>query len=235
MVQALPLCELADYAAMVDFSRTERAALADLCDELGPGAPTLCAGWTTHDLAAHLWIRETDPLAAPGLVAKPLAGLTERRMAEAKSRWSYPELVERVRRGPAPLSVFAFPGIDEEANTVEYFIHHEDVRRADGREPRELAPDVEDWIWRRLKLLGRALFRKADVGIVLERGSADPEAPREPEPESNRVNSGSETVTIVGAPSELMLYAYGRGSHAAVRLIGEPEALEALERSDFGM
>jgi uncharacterized protein (TIGR03083 family) len=47
----------ADTAAPT-LARAERAALCDLFDEVGPDAPTLCAGWTTRDLAAHLVIRE---------------------------------------------------------------------------------------------------------------------------------------------------------------------------------
>ena len=78
------------------FAKDERAALCELLSTVGPDAPTLCGDWTTHDLAAHLWIRETDPVGAPGILAKPLAGLTERRMAEAKARWGYQDLVERV-------------------------------------------------------------------------------------------------------------------------------------------
>lgn len=212
---------------MVDFSKDERAKLADLFDELGPDAPTLCDGWLTHDLAAHLWIRETDPLAAPGLLAKQLANLTERRMDETKRRWDYPTLVERIRRGPAPFSMFAFPVVDEEANTAEYFVHHEDVRRANGRGPRELASEVEDWFWRRLKLLGRALFRSAGMGVVLERTDG--------QPDSFRVNSGNPIVTVVGRPSEITLYSFGRRNAADVRLIGEQHALDELGRTDFGL
>src|SRR5882762_622635 len=36
----------------------ERRELCDLFLELGPDAPTLCEGWTTLDLAAHLVLRE---------------------------------------------------------------------------------------------------------------------------------------------------------------------------------
>lgn len=214
------------------FAKTERAELCDLFDRVGPDAPTLCAGWSTQDLAAHLWIREADPLGAPGIVAKPLAGLTERRMAEAKTRWPYPELVERVRQGPARLSVFAFPGVDEEANTVEYFIHHEDVRRAgsDPAPPRELDPEVEDWMWRRLKLMGRAMFRRSPVGVVLERAQPEEAAG---EPQTIRAMPGGQTVTIVGRPSELMLYAHGRRDQADVRLIGDDDALAQLAAAEL--
>lgn len=216
------------------FAKSERAELCALLDEAGPDAPTLCEGWTTHDLAAHLWIRETDPLGAPGLLAKPLAGLTERRMSETKQRWEYGDLVDRLRHGPARLSVFAIPGVDDAANTTEFFIHHEDVRRA-GEVPqphRVLAEDVEEWMWRRLKLLGRAWFRRAQLGVTLERaGTIDDDG----EPETIRVSTGSSIVTVVGVPSELMLFANGRTNAAEVKLVGEPEAIDLLNSTDLSV
>jgi uncharacterized protein (TIGR03085 family) len=218
--------------ALVTFAKSERAELCDLFDKVGPRAPTLCEGWDTHDLAAHLWIRETDPVGASGIVAKPLSSLYERRMTEIKQRWEYPELVDRVRRGPARFSIFAIPGVDEGANTTEFFIHHEDVRRA-GDSPqtsRQLGKDVEEWMWRRLKLLGRAWFRRVQVGVVLERlGSADADGA----PETIRAVSGASTVTLVGSPSELMLYAHGRTKVAEIKLVGEPEAIEILNSADL--
>src|SRR5690606_18778648 len=146
------------------FAKSERAALCDLFDEVGPGAP--------------------------GLLVRPRAGRTERRMAETKQRWEYAELVDRLRHGPARLSVFAIPGIDDAANTTEFFVHHEDVRRA-GEVPlphRELGEEVEDWMWRRLKLLGRAFFRRAPVGVVLELAGSVGEAV---EPETIGAGAGS--------------------------------------------
>lgn len=213
----------------MNLAQSERAGLCDLLDAVGPDAPTLCGDWTSHDLAAHLWVRETDPLGAPGIVAKPLAGLTEKRMNETKERWPFAELVDKVRRGPSRFSVFAIPGVDEPANATEFLIHHEDVRRAGETPlgPRDLDADTEDWIWRRLKLLGRAFFRRSPVGVVLER----PEGPGEP----LRVASGEQTVTLVGRPTELLLYAYGRGQVADVRTIGDDEAVERLRGADFSL
>ena len=219
--------------SLVTFAKSERAALCDLFDEVGPDAPTLCEDWLTHDLAVHLWIRETDPIGATSMVARPLAGLLERRMAEIKQRWDYTELVDRVRNGPARFSVFSLPGVDEPANTTEFFIHHEDVRRAgDHPQPsRALGDEVEDWIWRRLKLLGRALFRRAQVGVVLERlGTADGY-----EPETIRAVAGANIVTIVGQPSELLLFANGRTGVAEVKLVGEPEAIDILHATDLSV
>ncbi|MCW2803560.1 MAG: hypothetical protein JWN06_1777 [Propionibacteriaceae bacterium] len=217
------------------FAKSERADLCDLLDKVGPDAPTLCVPWNAHDLAAHLWIRETDPLGASGILAKPLAGLTERRMAEVRQRWEFDELVEKLRNGPARFSVFAFPGVDEPANTTEFFIHHEDVRRAgdDPLPPRLLAEEEEEWMWRRLKLLGRAFFRRAQVGVVLERLHGDEQAAEANAGDSLRVASGSSIVTVVGRPSELMLFANGRTSVAEVSLVGEPEAIDILHGTEF--
>ena len=112
------------------FAKSERVELCDLLETVGPEAPTLCHGWDAHDLAAHLWIRETDPVGVTGMLARPLSGLLDRRMGETRNRWEFAELVRRIRNGPARFSVFAFPGVDEPANTTEFFVHHEDVRRA---------------------------------------------------------------------------------------------------------
>lgn len=223
----------------MNIAKTERAALSDLMDQVGPDHPTLCGDWDTHDLAVHLWIRETDPLGAPGILAKPLAGLTEKRSHEVKQRWTFTELVDRIRRGPAPLSVFSIPGVDEAANAVEFFIHHEDVRRAGEAPlaPRPLDAEVEDWLWRRLKLMARAFYRRCDVGVVLERlASSDSTTSTLPgEFEPIRAMSGSQCVTVVGLPSEVMLYSFGRRDQADVELVGEPDAIERFNRADLAV
>ncbi|PZA20241.1 maleylpyruvate isomerase N-terminal domain-containing protein, partial [Modestobacter versicolor] len=51
----------------VPVSRSERAALADLLEQLGPDQPTCCEGWTTQDMATHLVLRDRRPDAMPGL------------------------------------------------------------------------------------------------------------------------------------------------------------------------
>ena len=46
----------------VTLVESERAGLADTLASVGPDAPTLCAGWTTTDLALHVVLRERlDP------------------------------------------------------------------------------------------------------------------------------------------------------------------------------
>src|SRR3954454_14827767 len=124
---------------MTTVAHEERDQLCDLMLERGPDAPTLCEGWTTRDLAAHLVVREHRPDSAPGIMFKPFAGWTEK-VRRGRAAKSYEETVRLVESGPPTLSLFAVPGVDAAANTMEYFIHVEDVRRAgpDGAEPREL-------------------------------------------------------------------------------------------------
>lgn len=216
-----------DYARGVSFARNERDQLCDLLTAVGPNAPTLCEGWDAGDLAAHLWLRETDPLAAPGIVVKPLAGLTERRMAGAREKLGFDELVERVRRGPGRVSLFSLPGMDEAANAIEFFVHHEDVRRAaECWEPRELSSEDEDACWKRVGLMGRAIFRKAPVPVV---------AVREGSGEQVTLKAGDDPVVLTGKASELVLYCFGRRAHARVEVSGPEASVAELEGFSTGL
>ena len=79
-----------------------------------------------------------------------------------------------IRSGPPRLSVMALPGMDERVNAVEFFVHHEDVRRAaDGWEPRALGSGESDMLWDRLRM-ARFMLRKAPVGVELARDDVDP-------------------------------------------------------------
>ena len=54
--------------------KLERSALADTLEQIGPNQPTLCTGWRTQDLLAHLVVRERRPDAAAGILIPFLAG-----------------------------------------------------------------------------------------------------------------------------------------------------------------
>lgn len=206
-------------------ARAERLALCDLLTEVGADAPTLCEGWTTFDLAAHLVVRERRPDSGPGLVIPALAGWTERVRMGAKHR-GYDRLVELVRSGPPIYSPFALPGADAAANTIEYFVHHEDVRRARaGWEPRSLSADVEEELWRRGSRGSRMVFRKVGSGVVLRR----------PDGTTHVAKAASPSVTISGPPAELVLFSSGRRAHARVQIDGDPAALEALAAAQLGV
>jgi uncharacterized protein (TIGR03085 family) len=208
----------------MSYARDERLALSSLLDKSGPRAPTLCAGWSTLDLAAHLVLRERRPDAAAGVLGGPLAGHTARVQRRLTERVPYPDLVEMFRSGPPRLSVFALGGMDERANTVEYFVHHEDVRRgAPGWEPRDLDPGLSDALWNRLGM-ARFMLRKAPVGIEFARDDegADAAAFR------MTVHKGTPVVTVTGSPAELTMWALGRTMAARVRLDGTQSAVSKL-------
>ncbi len=118
--------------------RAERAAMCDTFDAVGPDAPTLCEGWTTSDLAAHLIVREHRPDSMPGvIIGGPFAGHTAKLMDAAK-RKGYDSMIATLRTG-LPWLYRVGPGAF--ANVMENWIHHEDIRRANGLEPRP--PDAE--------------------------------------------------------------------------------------------
>jgi uncharacterized protein (TIGR03085 family) len=209
-------------------ARDERTALCDLLTNLGPDQPTLCPGWQTADLAAHLVLREHRPDAGAGVMGGPLAGYTRRVQDRLRAKTPFPRLVELIRTGPPRLSMFALPGMDERANLVEYFVHHEDVRRAQPDwEPREIGAGVADELWRRLRL-ARLLLRRAPVGIELVRA----DAPAAGDGGRVRITARARTpvVTVAGTPAELTLWTMGRTAAARIRMDGSDADIAALRR-----
>lgn len=209
----------------MSFADAERAYLADLLDKLGPDAPTLCEGWRTEDLVAHLVIRERRPDAGPGILLPVLSGWT-RRVQQQYRRRGYSQLVSLFRSGPPALSPFAVPAVAGLANAIEFFVHHEDVLRARPEwAPRELDQDVDELLWRRVGQQGRLMFRKVPVGVRLQR----------PEGASRVVRARTPEVTVSGEPGELVLFAFGRADHARVELAGDDLAVARLRSSPLGL
>jgi uncharacterized protein (TIGR03085 family) len=158
----------------------------------------------------------------------PLAGYTARVQRQYLDRYSYPALIAMFQAGPPSLSPFAIPGADEAANTVEYFVHHEDVRRAlpDWTE-RELPAGLEQALWKRLK--GARLFlRAAPTGIALirdaGRAAGDVIEAKAPRPTAGR----APRVEVIGTPAELTMWSMGRVSAAHVALDGPQDAVAKL-------
>jgi len=234
------------YHLMMRYARDERLALCALLDQAGPREPTLCQGWATVDLAAHLVLRERRPDAGVGLLGGPLAAYTRSVQRKLAERTPFPRLVEMIRTGPPRYSLFALPGADERANLAEYFVHHEDVRRAQPDwEPRKLDPGLTEALWHRLGM-ARFILRNAPVGVELARddlpeptspgGGAGGSAPGRtgggPGPGTHRVRitakARTPVVTVTGPPGELTMWAFGRTAAARVRLDGSKAAVEAL-------
>ncbi len=227
-----PMCFPRAYHLGVSYAQDERASLCALLDETGPQAPTLCEGWLTRDLAAHLVIRERRPDAAVGIVGGPVAGHTRRVQGAMATRTPFPRLVEMIRAGPPRLSFFGIPGMDQRANLVEFFVHHEDVRRAaDGWHPRELSAGLSEALWQRLHGVW-LLFRRVPVGVELARD----DLPADPGQRRVRITARAKTpvVTVTGHPAELTLWALGRTSAARVRLEGGDAEVRRLTESRWG-
>jgi uncharacterized protein (TIGR03085 family) len=232
----------------VSYSRDERLALCALLEKTGPDAPTLCEGWNTGDLAAHLVLRERRPDAAAGILGGPLAGYTARVQARLKQRMSFAELVRAIRTGPPHLSVMALPGVDERANAVEFFVHHEDVRRAAADwTPRDISSGESDMLWQRLRM-AKFLLRRAPVGVELARegtgatgdgtgaaGDSTGPAGVRPDGPAYRITAKNATpaVTVIGSPAELTLWAMGRTTAAMVRFDGIEAAVNKLTEANW--
>lgn len=204
----------------------ERAAMCDLLEKLGPDAPTLCEGWTTRDLLAHLLVRERRPDAAAGILIPLLAKRTERVTASI-ARKPYTAMIEQFRGGPPIWSLWAFPVLGDKANLAEFFVHHEDIRRAQPKwEPRADDAARDDALWKPLKLMGRLLFRRSPVGVVLRSAGRQDIVTKKGEP----------GVILVGLPGEIVLHGFGRHIDK-VRLVvqGDPKDIEAFEASPRGL
>ncbi|NLU67584.1 TIGR03085 family metal-binding protein [Streptomyces sp. HNM0574] len=211
---------------MSTHAKRERLLLADLLESSGPEAPTLCEGWKTRDLAAHVVVRERRSDAAGGTLFKPLADRLARVQAEFAAK-PYEELIQLIRTGPPKMSPFALKQFDEAANTVEFYVHTEDVRRArPDWTPRELDEVFQEALWKRLETAAARLFgRKAPAGLVLRR----------PNGQTVVARKGTPVVTVLGEPSELLLFASGRQSAAQVETEGDKEAVARVSEAALGI
>jgi uncharacterized protein (TIGR03085 family) len=193
----------------------ERAALADLLEELGPDAPTRCDGWTTAHLAAHLVTRDRRPDTTPGYVlestriGRPLAAWSHRVEDRLRAGSRYADLVAGVRSGPPRWLPAAWPPVSAVVDTAEYVIHHEDVRRAQpGWTPRALPREVQDRLWGNVVLFGRLAAGGVPGALVLRRSDA--------RGVERRYGNGTPETVVEGEPLELLLWASGRRDVARV-------------------
>ena len=210
---------------MATHARAERAHLAQALTDAGPDAPTLCEGWTTRDLAAHVVVRERRVDAAGGIMVKALAPRLARVQAEFAAR-PWPELLQMVAEGPSRRSLFGLAPVDEAANVVEFFVHCEDVRRAKpGWEPRPVGAALTEVLWKRAAGMARLSGRRAPAGLVLRR----------PDGQTAVAHKGAPVVTVTGEPGELVVFMSGRQGHAVVEMDGAEQAVAAVRSAKFGL
>jgi Mycothiol maleylpyruvate isomerase N-terminal domain len=203
MIDAVPTdAHVSTITFVTTYAKRERQQLADLLLRVGPDEPTLCAGWTTRDLAAHLVTRERLRLTAT----------------------SFPEIVAMMRNPPwwSPLSNRL---TDELVNTGEFFIHHEDVRRArPGWQPRELSPGHSAALWRGARFVGRIGLRRLRLPVrVVGDGAGE-----------FTVGDGPPLV-VRGAAGELAMFLSGRQAHSRVSIEGPPDQVERLRTARLGL
>lgn len=205
-------------------ARRERHDLCDLALVLGHDAPTLCGEWTAKELVTHLLVREHDPLGALGIAVPTFSGLTDRAMARLGRR-DFAVLVERLRE--PGLTPYALRPVEVLGNTLEYLVHHEDLRRAQpGWQPRERTPADDNAIWTAIRIGGRALVRPARVPVRIRRSDTGREV---------TVRGGQDPVTIVGTPTEVTLFLFGRAQLCDLTFEGPADAVAALRGADLGL
>jgi uncharacterized protein (TIGR03085 family) len=210
---------------MEPMSRTERAALCNAALEAGERAPTLCGRWTVKDLVIHLLVRERDPLGAPGILVPQLEALTDR-SARRLANQDFSSLVERVRKGPPKWSPMAIPPLDRAVNTLEYFVHHEDIRRATPRwVPRELTEREQKAIWKAIVVAGKGLVRSAGVPVEIRWDGDERER-------AAVLRKGDDPAVVSGPPAELALFLFGRDQHAPLKFSGPDLYVQTLRKDD---
>lgn len=206
------------------FVTAERQRLLSTLERVGADAPTLCSGWDAQELLRHLVLREIHP--QDQILSKipvKAADSARDRMAEIDGM-SFDELVEVFRTGRQTFSPLKIRPVDQAVNTLEYVIHHEDVRRAqDPPLGRVLTSDEQKAIFGQLRLMAQLLLLRAPVTVVLR-------SPEFGDITALATKRHQSTVTVVGEPLELALFAFGRD--ADVQFIGDPGDIDRLKTTD---
>jgi uncharacterized protein (TIGR03085 family) len=203
-------------------AQRERAALVETMRAVGPDAPTLCEGWTTRDLAAHLVVRERRLDATPGIAIPFLAGYTDKVQRQTAASTDWDELLDKIASGPPLLSPFKL--LDPVANMDEMYIHHEDVRRAQSDwEPRALDAATLTALRRPLGVMARLTMGNVPARVTLET----------PDGETVAVVGRGRELTVTGEIGELTLFVAGRDE--AKLTFSDAQAIDAVRASRRGL
>ncbi len=214
--------------ARTSLALDERTALCDTALDVGPDAPTLAGEWTVQDLLCHLLVRERNPVGALGIRVAPLAGLTERAMARLARR-PLDVLVEDFRTRPR-LSPLRVPGVDRVFNTLEFFVHHEDIRRAQPAwAPRALDDGARDALWDAISTQGKLMVRPAGVPVTVRRTDTGTDTGA-----TAVLRGGDDPVVVAGPPAEVVLFLFGRAQHQDLDFAGPADAVRRLRDASLG-
>lgn len=218
-----------DTTSLTQLRVAERQALLTTLRTVGPDAPTLCGEWTALDIAAHLVLSERGgglPMVPVYQLRKVLpAGLVQRGMRRmqafgnrqvtktARRPWDWQ--LRRLAVGPP--RAYRLRSVAP-IRYIEEWIHHEDVRRANGFGPRPSSPAEDDALWRAgigLMSLRELLPGRDLVEVVLPNGH------------SFRIGARS-TIRVQGPPGEALLFLAGRTTAAQVDLTGNESDIAEL-------
>ena len=112
------------------------------------------------------------------------------------------------------------------ANVNENFVHHEDVRRANGEGPRPPDAEIDEILWASLKPSSFMAKRKIKgAGLLLKTHDGRERLVKQADP----------FVVITGAPGELVLFMSGRQEAADVHYEGTPEAIATVKATKLGI
>ena len=104
---------------------------------------------------------------------------------------------------------------------VEEWIHHEDVLRANGMEPRAPSSELNEALWQAGLVLTRLPeFLPGRQGIEVKL----------PDGRSHRLGDTAR-VRVAGEPGEILLFLSGRTRAARVEVSGEEAAIQQLTQS----
>lgn len=199
-------------------AHTERVALVTLFRKLGPSASTLCEGWRSSDLLAHLVLRERKPVAALGILVPTLSARTERLTLELAH--DFEANIRLFESGPPAWNPMRY--LDAVVNGTEMLIHHEDVLRAQPEwKPRVLPGEGRQEARRILRGAAQLMTRGAKVKV-------------RPDPAGALTPANGEVV-IRGDEVDILLRISGRSTNVHVTILGAANDVQLFENSRLGI
>lgn len=211
-----------------DFVAASRAALVAALYAAGPNEPTLVEDWQTQHLAAAVYLRE-NPHQVSARVGSTSSGAfqiaIDQLAEESSSRKAFYKLVRQIGDGPEPTPREERPSLfkrlrktvlhrrhESESPLLEFFVHTEDIRRAQARwAPRKLSDSYASALFEQLREQARKYYENAKTGYVLVRTNG----------ERIVAKRGTTLTYVTGPAGELVLHALGRPDHSLV-LIDRP-------------
>ena len=113
-------------------------------------------------------------------------------------------------------------------NTLEFFVHHEDIRRAAPTwSPRALDVDARSALWSSISLSGRfAGAALRGVPVVVRRTDTDRRG--------RCSRGGADPVVVSGPPAEIVLFLFGRAQTQDLTFEGPGDAVRRLREASLG-